>query len=380
VHQLEHLGDSIPVILLPLVLVGLWPRKNQSKFYVLLGLGMAEWAWAVWMMPGSLGLAQTGWLFSAALWVSCARGVQLVSVRLVEPLAKTGFVVFFLLVGPLATWLSDGGERFHLEAPNPRWALETAATLPAGATLLVPNEQWSHWQAAVALLRHRPVELRLVVVGRGKLKVEPGELWSPLLFDRLPSHWCLEPISPLVGLPVPRAELKDPAPERLDQLARALLSPVGRQPSFVRWQTARILCAWGEVFLHNGQLSAAARFQALARAVSPQLSVVVTLQARLESAWFRHENARLILKRASAADGSDPRIHAQLARTDRVLALSGWTRPELRRPLLSEALTGIRRALILDPGKEAYLELAAALARDLELPEISESYEQQLDK
>jgi len=375
VHQLEHLGDSIPVILLPLVLVGLWPRPNQSKFYVLLGLGMAEWGWAVWMMPGSLGLAQTGWLFSAALWVSCARGVQWVSRRLEEPLAKISFVVFFLLVGPLATWLSDGGERFHLEAPNPRWALETIATLPAGTTLLVPLEQWSQWQGTAALLRLHPDDLRMIVVGRGDLKVEPDQLWSPLLFDRLPAQWGLDPITPLAGRPVPRADLPEPEPQRLDALARVLLSPVGRQPSFVRKQTSSLLCAWGETFLHNGQLSAAARFSALARAVSPDQSGVMMLQARLESAWFRHENARMILRRATAADGSDPRIHAQLARTDRALALSSRTPPERKRPLLNEALVGVRRALILDPGREAYLELAAAIARDLEMPQLAQEYE-----
>jgi hypothetical protein len=379
-HQLEHLGDSIPVILLPLVIVGLWPRERQNKFYVLLGLGLAEWAWAVWMMPGSLGLAQTGWLFSAALWISCARGVQLVSRRLDEPMARTGFVIFFLLAGTLATWLSDGGERFHLEAPNPRWALETAATLPPGTTLRVPGQQWSQWQAAMALLRHHPADLRMIVAGRGPLAVEPGELWSPLLSDRLPDRWGLDPVSPLAGRPVLRADLPDPSPQRLDSLARALLSPVGRQPSFVRWQTARVLCAWGEVFLHNGWLSAAARFQSLARAVSPDLGAVVLLQARLESAWFRHENARMLLKRALSADGSDPRVHARLARADRELALSGRTPPERKRPLLDEGLDSVRRALILDPGREAYLELAAAIARDLEMPELAEQYERMMNK
>ncbi len=380
VHQLEHLGDSIPVVMLPLVIVGLWPRKRQSKFYVLLGLGMAEWAWAVWMMPGSLGLAQTGWLFSAALWISCARGVQLVSRRLEEPLARTGFVVFFLLAGTLATWLSDGGERFHLEAPNPRWALETAATLPSGATLRVPAGQWSQWQAAMALLRHHPTDLRMIVAGRGPLTVEPGELWSPLLADRLPVRWGLEPLSPLAGRPVLRTDLPDPSPQRLDALARALLSPVGRQPSFVRWQTAKILCAWGEAFLHNGWLSDAARFQSLARAVSPDLVSVALLQARLESAWFRHENARMILKRARDADGSDPRVHAWLAHADRALALSDRTLPAHKRPLLDEGLESIQRALILDPGRDTYLELAAAIARDLEMPELADRYERMLNK
>ncbi len=369
-HQFDHLGDSIPIILLPLVLAGLWPRvgghwrPGDSKFYVLLGLGLAEWAWSLWMMPGSLGLAQTGWLFSAALWISCARGVSLVADELAEPLARKGFVWFLLLVGPLSTWLSDGGERFHLEAPSPRWALQTAATLPGGAVLRLPVDQWGQWQAACALLGHRPRDLRLVVAGRGPIPVEAGELWSPLLVDRLPPGWGLDPVTPLAGRLVPLDRLPDPAPH-LDGLARALLSPVGRQPSFVRGHTARLLAAWGEVFLHNGNLTAAARFSALAHAVSPELGAVALVAARLEAAWLRHENARLILVRALARDGSDPRLHALLALTDRALALSARTPPARRRPLLLEARRAVRRARILAPENDPWRELEADLDRDL---------------
>jgi len=363
-HQLAHLGDSIPVILLPLVLAGLWPRAGSSKFYALLGLGLAEWAWALWMMPGSLGLAQTGWLFSAALWISCARGVALVADQLEEPLARKGFVLFLLLAGPLATWLSDGGERFHLEAPSPRWALQTAADLPDGAVLRLPGEQWGQWQAACALIGHQPRDLRLMVAGRGPIPLEAGEFWSPLLVDRLPPDWGLDPVTPMAGRLVPLDRLPDPSPH-LDRLARALLSPVGRQPSFVRGHTARLLAAWSGVFLHNGNLTAAARFSSLAHAVSPELGAVALAAARLEAAWLRHENARLILRRALDRDGSDPRLHALLARSDRALALSGRTPPQRRRPLLLEARRAIRRARILDPGNDAHRELEAALDRDL---------------
>lgn len=362
--QLAHLGDSIPILLLPLVLAGLWPRKNQSKFYVLLGLGLAEWAWALWMMPGSLGLAQTGWLLSAALWISCARGVALVAGQLTEPLARRGFALFFLLAGPVATWLSDGGERFHLEAPNPRWALETAASLPPDATLRLPLDQWGQWQAAGALLDHQPRDLHLEVAGAGEPPLVPGELWSPLLVDRLPVGWALEPVTPLAGRLVSLDLLTDPSPGA-DRLTRSLLSPVGRQPSFVRGNTARLLAAWGEVFLLQGDLAAAGRFASLARAVSPEPGAVALVAAKIEAAWLRHENVLLILRRALATDGSDPRLHAQLAASARALALSGRPPPAARRPLLEEALRAIRRALILKPGHPPYQELEAAIALDL---------------
>jgi len=362
--QLAHLGDSIPILLLPLVLAGLWPRERQSKFYVLLGLGLAEWAWALWMMPGSLGLAQTGWLLSAALWISCARGVALVASHLNEPLARRGFALFFLLAGPVATWLSDGGERFHLEAPSPRWALETAAALPPDATLRLPLDQWGQWQAACALLDHRPRDLRLEVAGAGELPLVPGELWSPLLVDRLPAGWGLEPVTPLAGRLTTLDRLPDTAPGA-DRLARSLLSPVGRQPSFVRGNTARLLAAWGQVFLHQGDLSSAGRFASLARAVSPEPGAVALLAARIEAAWLRHENALTILRRALGTDGSDPRLHAQLALCARALALSGRPPPAARRPLLVEARRAVRRALILKPGHAPYLELEADLERDL---------------
>ncbi len=368
--QFSHLGDTIPLILLPMALLGLWPQRNHARFTVLAGLGLAEWAYSVWMLPGAMGQAQTGWLLSAALWLGCARGVGLIARQIAPAAARTGFVTFFLLAGFLATWLSDGGERFFLEAQSPRRALESEIHLEQGVSRVVPHEEWGSQVAAAAFFGKGFGELQTTVFDGGPVSPDgaglAGQLWSPLLVDHLPAGWSMVPSSPEFGKPVRLPVASSDKRFGAESIARSLMAPVLRQPSFVRERTARLLCAWGQVFLRNREPEDAAMFLTLARAVSPQLTDVHLLHAGLEAQWGRHENARMILNRISRRDGGNPRVFALLAQVTHALVFSGRIRAQDKRQFLISARQAIRRALILSPGTLEYQELLDQILRDLE--------------
>ncbi len=355
--QLERLGESFPVELLPLVAVGLWPQKNHTPFLVLLGLGLAEWVWAVWMAPGQD--LPSGWLLSAALWVAFARGVQWTAGRFVPP-AGTAFTLFFLVLGPLAAWFSDGGERFHLQ-PAPAVAeWETLAALPeTGGIWVLEPESWARVQGRTASLpRSRALEL--------KARIDAGNIPADAFVAPCPQMHiepgrCLVPVAPLAGHLVECGTRPVPAPETADHLARGLLAAARDQPSFARRLTAKQLAAWGLVLLHGGQPMAASRMARFARLVLPELEWNHLLQARIERFWGRPENARLLLRRALATSGSEPAFHRELAETDRELARLERTPQSLRHQLLQEALQMARRARILAPRDPEMARLVSEL-------------------
>lgn len=356
--QLERLGDSFPVELLPLVAAGLWPQKNHTPFLVFLGLGLAEWVWAVWMMPGQE--QPTGWLLSAALWVAFARGVQVAAARL-GAFAATAFTSFFLILAPISAWFSDGGERFHLKAPPPAAAWETLASFPeSGGVWVLDPASWSFVQGAIAVLPQGKVSLSTSSAG----KIPPNAWVTPWPGLSLPADRAVLPAAPLAGPLVDRASLPPALPDDADRIARSLLAAAREQPSFSRVFAARQLTAWGFVFLQDGRPRAASRMALFSRVVLPEYPWNLLLMARIEGFWDRPENARLLLLRAQAAAGAEPALYRELAETSRRLAHLERTPPAARRALLQEAQEAVMRARILAPDDPQIAQLKAEIEAD----------------
>ena len=360
--QLERFGESFPVEMLPLVLAGLWPQKRHTPFLVLLGLGVAEWVWAVWMMPGQN--FPSGWLLSAALWIAFARGVQLFARKFETPTATTIFTTFFLILGPLSAWLSDGGERFSLQ-PSPLVAeWETLASFPEnGGTWVLDPVAWSSVQGAIASFPRGKVTLMAIFDAQNI----PHDAWvTPWPTLQMPSEKILEPTAPLTGRFIERTIPHPVSADAADTLARKLLLAAQGQPSFARSVTARHLTSWGFVFLHNGQLRAASRMAHFSQRVLVESPWNLLLRARIEQIWDRHENARMLLQRAISLTGSEPVLYRELAETNRHLAFLERTPPSARFMLLQEALSAALRAQIFASRNPEIAQLIQQLKVDLQ--------------